>query len=152
MMDQIFDLEAIKAVIPHREPFIFVDRIVKFSDNKYVVGEKIIRGDEWYFEGHFPSRPVMPGVLVLEALAQVGCFFCLKSSRGAKPGSLLYFSHCENVKWTGRVTPPAILTLEVVFTAHKLNFWFMSGKAFVDGKLVCSGNFSAYAEAPSKKD
>ncbi|MCX7953217.1 MAG: 3-hydroxyacyl-ACP dehydratase FabZ [Deltaproteobacteria bacterium] len=143
----IFSLEDIKQVIPHREPFIFIDEIIDFDFESRIVGVKRIDGTEWFFSGHFPGKPIMPGVLILEALAQTGCFFCLKSSKGAPPGSLLYLTRSD-VRWSNLVVPPCEIYLEVVFVSAKLGFWFMNAKASVWGREVCSAKITAFAETP----
>ncbi len=144
-----YSLEEIKEVIPHREPFIFIDEILNFKDNEGVVALKRVQPDDWYFAGHFPQKPVMPGVLILEALAQAGCFFCLNSSLGAEKGSILYLTKCEEVKWISQVTPPTDLILEVKFVDKKMNFWFMDAMATVNNKKVCTAKITAYSEKPN---
>lgn len=144
-----YSLQDILEVLPHREPFVFVDEIVEFVDGLHAIGVKSVKGDEWFFKGHFPQKPIMPGVLILEALAQTGCFFCLKSASGAPPGTLLYLTRCEKVRWINQVIPPATITLKVTFTNKKLNFWFMDAEALVDGKQVCVASITAFADTQS---
>lgn len=146
-----FGFKEIMETLPHREPFVFVDEIIDFVDGSGATGIKTVNGDEWFFKGHFPGKPIMPGVLILEALAQTGCFFCLKSSAGAPPGTLLYLTRCEKVRWVSQVIPPAKLTLKVVFTHRKLNFWFMDAEALVDDKQVCTASITAYADTLTVK-
>lgn len=97
------DLNAIKAILPHRYPFLLVDRIIELEAGKRVVGIKNVSANEGFFQGHFPGEPVMPGVLILEALAQLSCVLVLRDL--GIPGSIALFTGVENVSWRRKVVP-----------------------------------------------
>jgi len=141
-----FTLDQIKEFIPHREPFLFLSAIKEFVDNERVKAVYQLNGGEWFLQGHFPNKPIMPGVLILEGMAQAGCFFCFKSSNGAPKGSLLYLSQCKVIKWKKQVTPPATIMYDIVFRGRKLNFWVMEARAWVENSIVCEAEIWAFLD------
>ena len=107
-----FGREAIESIIPHREPFLLVDEITELVPGERVRGRYTVRGDEWFLQGHFPDRPIMPGVLMVEALAQTGCVGVLSHEDFA--GKLAVFAGLEGVRFRRLVTPGDTLELELV--------------------------------------
>ncbi len=132
--------EEIKQIIPHRDPFLFLDEVIELEPLNRAVGIKYITEDEYYFKGHFPGKPVMPGVIVIESLAQVGAVIILSHPDHA--GKLIYFTGIKNAKFRRSVVPGDKLMLECKITKIRTNFGFGEAKAYVDGKLVCEGNIS----------
>jgi 3-hydroxyacyl-[acyl-carrier-protein] dehydratase len=106
-----FGQEVIEQIIPHRPPFLLVDRILELEPGVHVVGEKTVRADEWYLQGHFPGRPIMPGVLMVEALAQAGAVGVLSHPDYA--GRFVVFAGLDDVRFRRIVEPGDVLTLEV---------------------------------------
>ena len=135
---ETLSVEEISNIIPHRYPFLLVDRIIELSDTK-AVGIKNVTVNEWFFQGHFPGRPVMPGVLVVEAMAQVGGVLML--SKEENRGKLAYFMSIDNVKFRRAITPGSQVVLQVEVIKMKSKVGRLQGKAFVDGKLAAEGFF-----------
>jgi len=133
----MLDIDQIMATIPHRYPFLLVDRIVEHEPGVRAVGIKNVTANEWYFAGHFPDYPVMPGVLVIEALAQVGAVALLSLPDNA--GKLAFFAGIDKVRFKRQVRPSDTLRLECDIARMRAGVGFGSAKATVDGELVCSG-------------
>ena len=121
-------------IIPHRHPFLLVDTIEEMEPGVRAVGKKCVTYDEYYFRGHFPEEPVMPGVLIIEALAQTGAVAIL--SQPEFKGKTAYFAAINNAKFKGKVVPGDVLTLETEIIKIKGPIGVGAGKAYVDGKLV----------------
>lgn len=136
----MLETDQIEQIIPHRYPFLFVDRIIEVEDGQRAVGIKNVTANEWFFEGHFPGRKVMPGVLIVEALAQVAAVALLKNVEMAGKSPL--FGGIENMRFRKPVLPGDQLRLE--FTLEKMRGPMGKGhvKATVDGKLAAEGNIS----------
>ena len=130
-------------LLPHRYPFLMVDRVLEIEPFKYLKAIKSVTINEPFFQGHFPSYPVMPGVLILEALAQAGAILVIKSIPEQMDGKIFLFTGIEKVRFKKSVFPGDQLVLKVFYERHKLNLWKMSGKATVNGKLVAQGVLSA---------
>ncbi len=138
----IFDIEAIKRILPHRYPFLLVDKIVDFKIDEKVVGVKNVSTNEPFFQGHFPAKPVMPGVLVVEAMAQTGGILLLNGMENPG-GKLVYFMSMNNVKFRKTVVPGDQLIMQVEMASRRNKIATMVGKAFVDGTLVAEAEMTA---------
>ncbi len=133
----MLDIEAIKKVIPHRYPFLLIDRVEELVVGESAVGIKNVTANEPFFPGHFPEYPVMPGVLIVEALAQVGAVALL--SLDENQGKLALFAGIDKVRFKRQVRPGDQLRLEVRITKRRGPVGFGEAKATVDGALACSG-------------
>ncbi len=142
----VFDSVEIQKIIPHRYPFLLIDRIVEFVDNERAVGIKNVTNNEEFFVGHFPSRPVMPGVLIIEALAQTGAILARRSKDGVREEKTVFLVGLTDVKWKRQVVPGDTLRLELTSVKKRRPIWVMQGIATVNGKVACSAVITA-AEA-----
>jgi UDP-3-O-[3-hydroxymyristoyl] N-acetylglucosamine deacetylase/3-hydroxyacyl-[acyl-carrier-protein] dehydratase len=138
----IFDIEAIKRILPHRYPFLLVDKIVDFKLDEKVVGIKNVTTNEPFFQGHFPGRPVMPGVLIVEAMAQTGGILLLNGLENPE-GKLVLFMAINNVKFRKVVVPGDQLIMQVELSSRRSKMAVLAGKAFVDGTLVAEAEMTA---------
>ena len=132
------DVNEIQKILPHRPPFLLVDRILELEPRKRIVGIKNVTINEPFFVGHFPSFPVMPGVLIIESLAQTGGILVLReiADRGEK---LVLFASIEEAKFRRPVVPGDQMRLEVDVLSWRTTFCRMRGKVFVDGQLAAEG-------------
>ena len=138
MQEQCFNIDDIRAVLPHREPFLFVDRIIEMEYGKRAVGIKNVTINDYFFKGHFPNRPVMPGVLIIEAMAQVGGVMMLAPEENR--GKLAFFMAINNVKFRKTVVPGDQLFLEVTAGKMKSKTGIVHGRALVEGKVVAEAD------------
>lgn len=137
------DIKSIMNMLPHRFPFLLVDRVVEFESGVSIKAYKNVSINEGFFQGHFPGQPIMPGVLIMEALAQAGGIFVIKSL-GISPGEKLFlFTGIDEAKFRRPVVPGDQLMLSASVVRHKMHIWKMKGVATVDGELVAEGIFSA---------
>ena len=135
------DIHDILEHLPHRYPFLLIDRVVDFKEGEFLHGIKNVTYNEPCFTGHFPHRPVFPGVLILEALAQATGVLGFKTM-GKKPDdkSLYYFVGIDGARFKRPVEPGDVVHLYVTQTKRKRDIWFFEAKAEVDGKVVCAAN------------
>ncbi len=133
------DAVAIQRIIPHRYPFLLVDRVVELEPGRRAVGLKNVTMGDPFFQGHFPSYPVMPGVLIVEALAQVGAVALLTTPEFA--GKLALFAGIDNVRFKRQVKPGDRLRLAVELSQIRRGIGAGTGQATVDGELACKGEF-----------
>ncbi len=138
----VFDFDAIQRILPHRYPFLFVDRIVEFEAGKRIVGLKNVTGNEEFFQGHFPGHPIMPGVIILEAMAQTGGIMLLNSEEDPRD-KIVYFTGLDNVRFRKPVFPGAQLVFELELLKRRSTTCKMYGKAYVDGQLVAEAEMMA---------
>lgn len=136
-------IEEIKQLIPHRYPMLLIDKVREYNFNESCVGVKNVSINEEFFLGHFPAAPVMPGVLIVEAMAQTACVLACKSMNIQASTSPVFFTTIERVKFRAPVVPGDTLYLHVNKTKARANMWFFCGKAYVEEKLVCEAEFSA---------
>ncbi len=141
-LSQSLDLEEIQRVLPHRYPFLLVDRILSIELGQRIVGLKNITINEPFFQGHFPGRPIMPGVLIMEALAQVGCILALLSTP-QNPGNLVFLLGLDKVRFRKVVVPGDQLLLEVESMRGGQKFWKMRGTALVNRTVVAEAEMMA---------
>lgn len=134
------DITEIEKVLPHRSPFLLVDRIIELEPMKYAVGVKNITMNEPQFHGHFPQRPIMPGVLILEAMAQVGGFALLYPEENR--GKLPYFGGMDNVKFKRPVIPGDQLIMKSEIVKIRGEFGRVHCEAYVDDQLAAQGDFT----------
>ncbi|MFY4730949.1 3-hydroxyacyl-ACP dehydratase FabZ [Nitrospira sp. BLG_2] len=132
----------IQALLPHRYPFLLVDRIKEFEPHKRIVGIKNVTVNEPFFQGHFPGRPVMPGVLIIEAMAQVAGVLAFKSG-GAVGKTVMYLTGIDEAKFRRPVVPGDQLRFEIEVLKKRPPFWKMQGKAYVDNEMVCEAVVTA---------
>jgi 3-hydroxyacyl-[acyl-carrier-protein] dehydratase len=133
----------IQAILPHRYPFLLVDRVVELVPHKKLVAYKNVTGNEDFFNGHFPGHPVMPGVLILEALAQASGILAYKSEGLDPTQKVTYLMGIDNARFRRPVVPGDRLQLEIEVLRHKGAVWKQKGTATVDGQMVAEGEFLA---------
>ncbi len=139
----VFDVNEIKDIIPHRYPFLMIDSIIQFDDGQEIMAVKCITANEPFFQGHFPEKPVMPGVLILEALAQTAAVLGKRSTGGVPADKLLYLVGAKDVKWKRQVVPGDTLVLKVTLVKRKRPLLIVAGEATVEGELVASATITA---------
>ncbi len=132
----------IQALLPHRYPFLLVDRVKEFEPHKRIVGIKNVTVNEPFFQGHFPGRPVMPGVLIIEAMAQAAGVLAFKSG-GPVGKTVMYLTGIDEAKFRRLVVPGDQLRFEIEVLKKRPPFWKMQGKAYVDNEVVCEAVVTA---------
>ena len=136
-------IEQILKSIPHRYPILLVDKIIAMEENKSIVGIKNVTFNEPHFTGHFPDRPIMPGVLIIEAMAQTASVMVMNSGGRSLADSLVYFMSIDNAKFRKPVIPGDVLELHIEVLQNRGAVWKMSGIAKVEGVKVAEAEFSA---------
>jgi len=139
----MIDIKEIMTLLPHSYPFLLVDRIIEIEPGKRVVGIKNVTYNEPFFPGHFPGRPIMPGVLIVEAMAQTAGILAFKSISEEDQGKPVFFLGIDNVRFRKPVVPGDQLRLELEVTRHRQSIWGFKGQSFVDGKLVAEADLLA---------
>jgi 3-hydroxyacyl-[acyl-carrier-protein] dehydratase len=142
MEKQSMDIQRILQLLPHRYPFLLVDRVVECAQGEYIKAYKNVTFNEPFFQGHFPGVPIMPGVLILEALAQTGGLL-VASAMESTEGKLFLFTGLDKVKFRKQVSPGDRLELVCSDLRMKLSLCKMEAKAYVDGKVVCEAQLTA---------
>ena len=138
----VLDTQRIMQHLPHRYPMLLVDRIVDFEQGKRIVGIKNVTVNEPFFQGHYPGHPVMPGVLIIEAMAQVGGLLLLDAVED-RENKVVYFMTLNNVKWRRPVTPGDQIMFEIEMLQFRRGVCKMRGVGRVDGNVVAEGDFMA---------
>ena len=145
-----YDIGKILAALPHRYPLLLVDRVASIELGERIHAVKAVSFNEQYFQGHFPSQPVMPGVLQIEAMAQAAAILGIETLELAGTGKLVYFMGIENAKFRAMVTPGCLLDLHVEFIQKRSRVYKFRGVASVEGKTTCEVEFTAMiADPPS---
>jgi len=140
----------VMAALPHRYPMLLVDRVEALHRDQSITAIKAVTMNEQFFQGHFPGRPIMPGVLIVEALAQAAGVLAVESLDLAGSGKLVYFMAIEGAKFRQPVEPGVLLKLDVEFVQKRATVCKFAGRASVDGKVVAEANFTAMiADPPS---
>ncbi len=136
------DISEIQSIIPHRYPFLLIDRIVEIDPFKRIVAIKNVTINEPFFEGHFPGAPVLPGVIIIEAMAQAGAVLLFREVKDREK-KLLYFTSIEEAKFRKPVGPGDQLVIEVTVIKYKMGYAKLRGEARVDGQLVSEATISS---------
>ena len=140
----MMDINEIREYLPHRYPFLLVDRVVELDvEGKRIRAYKNVSINEPFFQGHFPSEPVMPGVLIVEAMAQTAAVLVVATFGGQSEGKLVYFMSIDGVRFRRPVVPGDRLELHVEKIQSRGNVWKFSGKAMVEGKVAAEATFAA---------
>ena len=142
------DVRRVMAALPHRYPMLLVDRVEQIIPGQSITALKAVSMNEGFFQGHFPGRPIMPGVLIVEALAQAAGVLAVESFNLAGSGKLVYFMAIEGAKFRNPVEPGCLLQLDVEFVQKRATVSKFAGKASVGGKLVAEANFTAMIADP----
>ena len=142
------DIRRVMAALPHRYPLLLVDRIESIERDQSIVAIKAVTINEQFFQGHFPGRPIMPGVLIVEALAQAAGVLAVESLGLADSGKLVYFMAIEGAKFRTPVEPGVLLRLEVEFVQKRASVCKFAGRALIDGKVAAEANFTAMIADP----
>ena len=137
---RVLDIVEIQKAIPHRYPFLLVDRLEVMEEDKKAVGTKCVTANEEFFQGHFPGHPIMPGVLIIEALAQTACAMLL--SKGGLSGKIAYFAGIEEAKFRSPVRPGSVLKLHIEVLRLGGRFGKFKGEALVDGQMAAEAVMS----------
>ena len=137
------EIHQILNILPHRFPFVMVDRVTEVVAGKYIRGHKCVSYNEPYFPGHFPERPIMPGVLILEALAQLGGILAYVSEPFDPLGNLIFFLGIDKAKFRHTIVPGDRMDLYVEVMHHRSNIWKFAGEVTVDGTLCAEGELLA---------
>ena len=141
--NDIIDIDKIMEMIPHRYPFLMIDRVSDLIPNKSAIGIKNVSINEPHFQGHFPDKPIMPGVLIIEAMAQTAGVLVVHSLGDETHGKLVYFMSVENAKFRNPVRPGDVLKILVETKQHRKSVWKFDGIAKVNDVIVSESTFTA---------
>ena len=144
------DIKRVMAALPHRYPMLLVDRVEELVVDERILAIKAVTMNEGFFQGHFPGRPIMPGVLIVEALAQAAGVLAVESLGLAGSGKLVYFMAIDEAKFRAPVEPGVLLRLDVSFVQKRASVCKFEGKAYIGEKLVAQANFTAMIADPPK--
>ena len=147
---EVINIDQIKKMIPHRAPILLIDRVEDVVLDSEATGIKAVSGNEPYFAGHFPDFPVMPGVLIVEALAQTAAVLVAATMPDLAQGKLVFFTTIEKARFRQPVRPGDVIKLHAVKNTNKGPLWKFTGKAKVDGKLVAEADFGAMFVDPDR--
>ncbi|ABK44358.1 3-hydroxyacyl-[acyl-carrier-protein] dehydratase [Magnetococcus marinus MC-1] len=136
-------LQEIMSFLPHRYPFLLIDRIVEVEQGKRILAIKNVSFNEPHFQGHFPDHPVMPGVLILEAMAQAGALLAGYTDPDSVRGQLVYFMAIDKARFRKPVLPGHQLNIEMTLLKRRREVWRFGGKAMVDGEVACEAEVMA---------
>ena len=136
-------IQRIMEMIPHRDPFLMIDRVVDVVADRRATGIKNLSNDEYYFQGHFPARPVMPGVLIIEAMAQTAAVLVVHTLGPESEGKLVYFMSVDNARFRRPVFPPTQLEIHVTKQRNRGNVWKFDGQARVGEDVMAEATFAA---------
>jgi 3-hydroxyacyl-[acyl-carrier-protein] dehydratase len=142
------DVRRVMAALPHRYPMLLVDKVERIVPDQSITAIKAVSMNEPFFQGHFPGRPIMPGVLIVEALAQAAGVLAVESLGLANSGKLVYFMAIEGAKFRVPVEPGCLLQLDVEFVQKRSSICKFAGRASVDGKLAAEASFTAMIADP----
>lgn len=137
------DVAGVMEMIPHRYPFLLVDRVVEIQPHRSAIGIKNVTINESFFQGHFPRSPVMPGVLIVEAMAQTAAVLVVRSLGASAAGKLVYFMSIDHARFRRPVTPGDQLRIHVAKERSRANVWRFTAEAKVDGRLVAEATYAA---------
>lgn len=140
---EAFDTDRIMEMIPHRPPMLLIERVEDVVAGESATGIKTVRPDDSFLDGHFPGHPVMPGVMIVEAMAQSAAVLAIHSLGAEAEGKIVYFMTISNAKFRRPVTPGDVVRLEIKVERQRKTVWRFSGRATVEGALVAEASFSA---------
>ena len=142
-----FRIDEIIELLPHRYPFLLIDRVIDLVPGEYIRGYKNVTMNEPFFQGHFPGEPIMPGVLILEAMAQLGILFAKKTALEELAGKLFVFAGMDGVRFRKPVVPGDRIDIELHLVKRKRMVWKMAGSALVDGKVAVEATLMAAVQS-----
>lgn len=142
------DINAVSRMIPHRYPFLMIDKVIDLVAGESAVGVKSVSAAEPHFQGHFPGKPIMPGVLIVEAMAQTAGVLVAYTMGEAAENKLIYFMAIDSARFRRPVVPGDTLLIHVTKQQNRGAVWKFAGRAMVDGKLVAESNFTAMIMDP----
>jgi len=144
---EAFDIQRLLQSLPHRYPFLMIDRVIEARGDDFGIGIKNVSINEPQFQGHFPERPVMPGVLLIEGMAQTAGVLCVNAHQPGKKPPLVYFMSIDKAKFRKPVLPGDRVEFHMTKTNRRRNMWWYQGRAFVEGVLVCEAEVAAMLAA-----
>ena len=148
MAEGALDIGAVMACLPHRYPMLLVDRVAELVPGERIAAIKAVSINEPFFQGHFPGRPIMPGVLIVEALAQAAGVLAVETLELRGSGKLVYFMAIDGAKFRKPVEPGCLLTLEASFLQRRARVCKFAGRALMEGELACEVEFTAMIADP----